>query len=62
MAKCICCGKQGAKYEHYNGGFVCEKCVGQYFICPGCGRVFDADDFENGDTGTGFCVDCAPEH
>lgn len=62
MAKCICCGKSGAEYEHYNGGYVCEKCVGAYFTCPDCGRLFDTDDFEHGDTGTGFCADCAPNN
>ena len=24
MAKCICCGKTGADYLHYNGGYVCD--------------------------------------
>lgn len=62
MAKCIRCGKSGAEYEHYNGGYVCEDCVGSFFTCPDCGRVFDADDFENGDAGNGFCSDCAPNH
>lgn len=62
MAQCICCGKSGAEYIHFGGGYVCESCVGEYFTCPDCGRVFDADDMTNGDAGNGFCADCASEH
>lgn len=62
MAKCISCGKSGAMYEHNNGGYVCEDCVGQYFTCPDCGKVFDRDDYQYGDAGNGFCAECAPEH
>ncbi len=62
MAKCICCGKSGAEYQHYKGGYVCDDCVGRYFTCPDCGRVFDADDYENGDAGNGFCAECASNH
>ena len=51
MAKCICCGKTGADYPHYNGGYVCDDCVGAYFTCPACGRVFDINDREHGDNG-----------
>lgn len=61
MAKCICCGKTGADYPHYNGGYVCDDCVGAYFTCPACGRVFDINDREHGDNG-GFCAECAPDH
>ena len=52
MARCINCGNTGAEYQHYDGGYVCESCVGSYFTCPDCGRVFDQDDYENGDAGT----------
>lgn len=62
MAKCICCGGSGADHEHFNGGYVCDKCVGEYFTCPDCGMLFDNDDRENGDAGNGFCVKCAPDH
>jgi hypothetical protein len=28
------------------------------FECPGCGREFSKDDYENGDAGNGFCKEC----
>ncbi len=62
MEKCINCGENGAMYEHNNGGYVCENCVGAYFTCPDCGKVFDLDDYQHGDAGNGFCAECAPEH
>ena len=62
MAKCIKCGNEGARYEHFKGGFVCDSCIGTYFTCPDCGRVFDNDDRVNGDAGNGFCADCASDH
>ena len=37
MAKCISCGKEGAHTRHFNGGYVCESCIGKYFSCPDCG-------------------------
>lgn len=58
MASCVKCGCKGAEYERYEGGYVCDDCIGNYFTCPNCGRVFDADDYEHGDAGTGFCVEC----
>ncbi len=62
MAKCINCGKGKGEYPHYSGGFVCNDCLSSYFTCPDCGRLFDRDDFVNGDAGNGFCKDCAPNH
>ncbi|MCH5189106.1 MAG: hypothetical protein J1F37_00945 [Oscillospiraceae bacterium] len=62
MAKCIQCGKDGAKYEHFNGGYVCDSCIGTYFQCPDCGKAFDRDDLVNGDAGNGFCANDAPKH
>lgn len=62
MSKCKCCNKNDGLYQHFNGGKICEECVGSYFICPDCGRIFDQDDFENGDQATGFCKDCSPNH
>lgn len=62
MDKCIECGKNNADIFHYNGGMVCDNCVGNYFTCPDCGKVFDLDDYEHGDAGNGFCSDCAPNH
>lgn len=65
MKKCKLCGKtlqSGNAYQHYDGGYVCNDCIGHYFTCPDCGRLFDQDDFENGDQGTGFCIDCSPNH
>ena len=62
MAKCISCGKPGANHQHYDGGYVCDDCIGQYFTCPDCGRLFDLDDYEHGDAGTGYCKECSPNH
>lgn len=59
--KCKNCGEHGS-CAHFDGGWVCEKCLGFYFTCPDCGRVFDIDDREHGDAGNGFCVECAPNH
>ena len=49
MAKCINCGKGKGEYPHYSGGFVCNDCLSSYFTCPDCGRLFDRDDFVNGE-------------
>lgn len=62
MAKCKDCGSKNADYFHYDGGVVCDKCLGEYFTCPDCGMLFDQDDFVNGDQGNGFCKDCAADH
>jgi len=58
MEKCILCGSEPARHEHYNGGFVCKLCIGNYFICPDCGRMFDRSDLEHADAGNGFCFEC----
>ena len=60
--KCKNCNAPKAEFEHKDGGFVCEKCVGEYFTCPDCGKVFNKDDFVNGDQETGFCTECSPNH
>lgn len=62
MSKCIRCRKNEGDYPHYDGGYVCDKCVGYYFTCPDCGTIFDREDREHGDAGNGFCVKCAPDH
>lgn len=62
MAKCIRCGKSGASYEHVDGGYVCDDCIGYFFTCPDCGTIFDKDDVERGDQSSGFCRECTPEH
>ena len=59
--KCKCCGGHGS-YVHFDGGWVCDECVGNYFTCPHCGRVFDRNDLEHGDAGNGFCMECASDH
>ena len=62
MAKCISCGKEGAQYNHYNGGKVCKECAGKYFTCPSCGILYDLDDYEHGDSMIdGKCVKCSRE-
>lgn len=55
--KCKSCG-ESATYAHFDGGWICDDCVGSYFTCPQCGRVFDRDDYQNADAGNGFCAEC----
>lgn len=62
MEKCISCKKNEGVYDHYDGGYVCDDCLGDFFTCPDCGMVFDRDDYKNGDAGNGFCRECAPNH
>lgn len=31
------------------------------FVCPGCGMIYEQDDFINGDSKNGFCVKCNNE-
>ena len=38
---------------------MCDDCIGKDFICPVCGILYDMDDYEHGDSGTGKCVSCA---
>lgn len=59
--KCRNCGKHGT-CVHFDGGWVCDSCIGYYFTCPDCGRLFDTSDREHGDAGNGFCVECALNH
>lgn len=65
MKKCKVCGKDSREttlYQHNDGGYVCKSCMGSFFICPDCGRLFNRDDYENGDQGNGFCKECSPKH
>lgn len=62
MSKCIKCREKEELYPHYNGGYVCDDCVGTCFTCPDCGTLYDWEDREHGDAGNGFCIKCAPEH
>ena len=61
MAKCIHCGERKGVYAHYNGGKVCELCLGFYFQCPDCIVIYDRDDPEHYDV-NGFCPEHAPNH
>lgn len=58
---CKRCSKKGSHFiPHYDGGYVCNDCIGYYFICPHCGSVYDMDDYEHGDALIdGKCVECA---
>ncbi len=60
--KCRNCNKEKGIYIHYDGGKVCDKCLGKYFTCPHCGRLFEQDDYENGDQGTGCCRECKEKY
>lgn len=62
MAKCRDCSKPNANYQHGDGSYICNDCVGSYFQCPSCGNVYDMNDYENGDQGNGFCINCASEN
>ena len=59
--KCKSCGKTNARNKHIDGKYICNDCIGKYFVCPKCGQIFDKDDYERGDSGNGFCVSCAKE-
>ena len=59
--KCICCKKDDGKYFHFDGGKVCDHCLGHYFTCSKCGMLFNQDDYVNGDQGTGYCKKCSQE-
>lgn len=59
MANCVKCGKAGAYHFLFAGGCVCNACMGGYFTCPVCGRLFEQDDYENGDAGNGKCRECS---
>ena len=61
MAKCIRCGNNKGVHPHYNGGMVCEECLGNYFQCPDCEVIYDRDDPEHYDMG-GFCPKHATDH
>jgi len=58
MSSCKDCGEKKAQYFHYNGMRICKNCIGNYFTCPSCGRLFDHDDYQHADAGTGKCVEC----
>ena len=61
--RCKNCGKEGYHFhQHYDGGYVCDGCVTKYFTCPNCGKLFDKDDLEHGDAGTGYCKECSANH
>lgn len=62
MAKCISCGKNTGKYFHYDGGKVCDACLGKYFTCSQCGFLFNQDDYVNLDNGGSFCKNCAKKY
>ena len=34
---------------------ICNSCTGNYFVCTGCGTIYEQDDYKNGDNGTGYC-------
>ncbi len=59
MNRCKDCGAPDAKYTVQGGGLVCENCVGSYFVCSSCAKLFYRDDYENGDAGRGLCTQCA---
>ncbi len=62
MDRCKDCGTPDATYEIYGGGNVCEACIGSYFTCPDCQKLYYRDDYEHGDSGSGFCSQCASSH
>ena len=54
MEKCNSCGKEDEK--------ICSECIGGFFTCPRCGRVFKQDDYTFGDAGNGFCAECSKKN
>ena len=61
MGKCIRCKDKEGIYPHFNGGKVCNDCLGEFFQCPDCEVVYDRSDPEHPDMG-GFCQKHAPNH
>lgn len=60
MKQCVVCKEKTAKYPLVDGGWVCDKCLGHFFTCPKCGRIFRKDDYEKGDAfNTGYCKNCS---
>lgn len=56
MRKCDVCKKNKAMYDVFGTNKkICSDCIGGFFVCPGCGTVYNQDDFENGDNLTGYC-------
>lgn len=56
MLKCDICGKEKAVYKVFGTNKnICSNCTGNFFVCTGCGTIYEQDDFENGDNGNGFC-------
>ena len=60
MEKCNSCGKEDAEYEVFGTSKkICSECIGGFFTCPRCGRVFKQDDYTFGDAGNDFCAECS---
>ena len=59
---CKKCGTKNIKCtKTFNEEYVCDNCKNNMFVCPGCGMIYEQDDFINGDSKNGFCVKCNKE-
>lgn len=60
---CKRCNKEGTHFhQHFDGGYVCDDCIGSYFTCPSCGMLFDNDDLEHANFSDGKCISCAEKN
>lgn len=56
MRKCDVCNKNKAVHQVYGTNKkICNSCTENYFVCTGCGTIYEQDDYKNGDNGTGYC-------
>jgi len=51
--RCIDCGNPNFIHFTKDGGYVCDRCSGNYDTCPDCGYLFD-----KGIIGGYYCEDC----
>ena len=45
MRKCDVCNKNKAVHQVYGTNKkICNSCTGNYFVCTGCGTIYDQND------------------
>ena len=47
MRKCDVCNKNKAVHQVYGTNKkICNSCTGNYFVCTGCGTIYEQDDYK----------------